>query len=82
MKIPPKRLSIDKDSPYFDSEAFNPNIEIKLNGQKQIACVTEYNQCEGWLIRYKKDETGRLIIQNGSLVTEKVNGVVSVCYKD
>lgn len=78
--LPPNRLSVDKDSPYFDEYCIFAIGEVRINGVK-VDCV-EYDQIEGWARCYKRDENNRLIVENDELVTETIKGVVSVKWKD
>ena len=78
-EIPPKRLSRDVHHPYFDPDV-SPRIKVCLNGVRQDMVMT-YDQCEGWVERYKR-ENGRLVIdrERDEYVQERVYGVVSVEY--
>lgn len=35
--------------------------------------VVEANSAEGWLIRYRRDGTGKPIVENGELLTERLD---------
>lgn len=53
-----------------------PAMRIYLNGV-EIHDVTEAHTGEGWLLKTVRNFEGSLIVRNGAIVTEKLNGFVT-----
>lgn len=73
-RVLPNSLSVDD----FGKDHRVMQVNIFFNGQKQDGCIA-FNVKEGWIKRYKK-RAGRIVIENGELVTETIKGVVEVTW--
>lgn len=52
-------------------------VDVWLDGAA-ISEVLEANTDEGYVVRIKRDESGRLVVAGGKWATERIEGVVTV----
>lgn len=72
----PDRLSIDKDSPYFNESISYKIGDIFING---ILCeCLEYCISEGWVVCRVFNDQGTLFIENDGFKTVRITGKVEV----
>ncbi len=82
-QLPPDRLSVDKDSPYFDD--CYTRVGVRLNGIERQGDVQEYCVSEGWVtVRHRNRMTGAFTIhpKTGKYVVTTVPGNVVAYFKD
>lgn len=75
----PRRLSVDDAN--IDWDVAN-RLDIRLNGEIQ-KYVSEYNIDGGYIVRRATDENGNFKLNEAKdeVVSERVNGVVTVTWK-
>ena len=72
----PDRLSIDPRSPFHNSDAFERDVGITLNGKEYIN-VEEYCISEGWI----RIPAGKAVDRKGNPMLIKLKGKVEAFYK-
>lgn len=65
------KLDVKTDHP------FNLYAKVTLDGVPQQECVACCND-EGYVDRYKKDASGKLVVENDELVIERIWGKVEI----
>lgn len=73
---PPDRLSVDKDSPFFDADLIT-RVGVKFKGVERKNTV-EYCVSERWVLLQRKDLHGRPLWRAGKHVVIKLQGDVEV----
>jgi hypothetical protein len=64
----PDRLSVEKDSPFFDSRY--RHVGVRVQGQ-DVTNVIEYDKNSGWILQGIRDSAGRWKMERGRVVTVK-----------
>lgn len=75
----PTRLSVQKDSPFFDADAIT-HIRVWFRGTERNN-VVEYDVKNGWYLLQLRDVHGRPRWSRGKHVTTKIQGAVVVRWK-
>ena len=73
----PDRLSVDPDSPFYDSELLARGIGIKFRGEEKTN-VEEYCVSEGWV----RLAVGNKVDRRGKSLTIKLSGEVLPYLRD
>lgn len=72
------RLSIQDIDTYDPAtRRLRSRAKIFLDGEPQLN-VIEADIVQGYIIRYKLGEDGRLLVKDGELVEERIQGVVEI----
>lgn len=80
-RVIPDRVSVEKASPFYDAK-IGHEIDIALNGIRQINNVVEYCISEGWLRRYRRTALGQLKRDEyHQPIVDRVEGVVTVTWR-
>lgn len=74
--VPPKHLSIDPRSAFYDEETLRRGVGILLNGAEKIN-VHEYNVDEGWV----RVEVPTAKDRRGNPMVVKLNGTVEPFFR-
>ncbi|MGV0633695.1 DUF3297 family protein [Mycolicibacillus trivialis] len=74
--VPPKHLSIDPRSTFYDEETLRRGVGILLNGAEKIN-VHEYNVDEGWV----RVEVPTAKDRRGNPMVVKLNGTVEPFFR-
>ena len=74
---PPDRLSVNPSSDYFDADALQRGIGIKLNGVEKTT-IEEYCVSEGWV----KVTAGKSRDRHGNPMMLTLKGTVEPWFKD
>ena len=77
MTTPPDHLSSNPRSPFYNAEALERGIGVRLNGAEKTT-VEEYCVSEGWV----RVTVGKTVDRHGNPMTTKLNGVVEVYFRD
>ncbi len=75
-EILPDRLSVDADSPYYNSELLLRGVGVRINGTEKTN-VEEYCISEGWI----RVPAGKALDRKGKPLTLKIKGTVEVWVK-
>ncbi|MGP4057124.1 DUF3297 family protein [Mycobacterium sp. 4D054] len=70
--VPPTRLSIDPNSPFYNQEALLRDVGIRFNGAEKTN-VVEYDVAEGWVrveVPTAKDRRGNPMVMKLSGTVE------------
>lgn len=80
-KVMPDRLSVNKDSPYYDGDILK-KVGVRLNGVDRAKDVIEFDRVAGWMIVHILDGAGKpLRNSNGTWKTERLTGLVEPYWK-
>lgn len=73
------RLSINKDSPFYDKEKLNAHPLVLLNGEPLKGCL-EASEEEGWADVWKRDEAGKILLNEAkdAALIERVYGRIEI----
>ena len=72
----PDRLSIDRESPFYDAAALDRGVGIRFNG-KERNDVCEYSVSEGWVLV----GAGKTLDRHGKPLMIKLKGVVEAYFR-
>jgi hypothetical protein len=75
--MPPDRLSIDPESPFYDAAALERGVGVRFKGVEKTN-VEEYCVSEGWV----RLAAGNARDRAGNPLTIKVSGSVEPYYRD
>jgi hypothetical protein len=75
--MPPDRLSIDPESPFYDAAALERGVGVRFKGVEKTN-VEEYCVSEGWV----RLAAGHARDRAGNPLTIKVSGPVEPYYRD
>lgn len=75
--LPPDRLAINPNSPFFDSEKLRRGIGIRFKGVVRNN-VEEYCISQGWV----RVQAGKTMDRRGNPLTIKLSGPVEAWYED
>jgi hypothetical protein len=75
--MPPDRLSIDPESPFYDAAALERGVGVRFKGVEKTN-VEEYCVSEGWV----RLAAGNARDRAGNPLTIKVSGPVEPYYRD
>lgn len=75
--VPPDRLAINPNSPFFDRDKLARGIGIRFK-DKPRTDVEEYCVSEGWI----RVQAGKSLDRNGNPMTIKLSGPVEAWYED
>ncbi|HKT84498.1 MAG TPA: DUF3297 family protein [Novosphingobium sp.] len=75
--VPPDRLAINPNNPFFDGEKLQRGIGIRFKGVVRTN-VEEYCISEGWI----RVQAGKTMDRRGNPLTIKLNGPVEAWYED
>jgi hypothetical protein len=73
---PPDRLSVNRNSPYFDQSLLERGIGIRFKGQERRD-VEEYSISEGWV----RVALGNKVDRKGQPLTIKLTGPVEAWFE-
>ncbi len=73
----PDRLSIDKDSPFYNKEVLDHKVGVMFKGVPKDN-VAEYCVSEGWV---RVIPQGNMVDRKGKRVTVKLQGLVKPYYR-
>ncbi len=73
--LPPDRLSVDPNSPFFDEAALARGVGIRFKGKERFD-VEEYCLSEGWI----RAPVGKTRDRKGNLLTVKLTGEVAAYF--
>ncbi|MCG4259362.1 DUF3297 family protein [Acetobacter senegalensis] len=73
----PDRLSVNPESPFFNSELLERGIGVRFKGVEKTN-VEEYCISEGWI----RVAVGKTVDRHGNPLTMKLQGPVEVWIKD
>lgn len=77
-KVIPDRVCTEKASPFYDAQ-IGREIDVFLNGIRQVNNVVEYCISEGWLRRYRKTALGQVKTDEfHQPIIDRVEGTVTV----
>lgn len=76
----PARLSVAKDSPFYDAEAIL-KVDVYFNGVMRRGDVVEYCIPDAWLRVQIKDLKGRVRRERGKILVRQMQGRVVVKWK-
>jgi hypothetical protein len=74
---PPDRLSVNPNSPYYDSAMLDRGVGIKFKGAEKTN-VEEYCVSEGWV----RLTVGTTVDRKGNPMTVKLQGPVEPYFRD
>jgi hypothetical protein len=75
--VPPDRLAVNPQSPFFDAEKLRRGVGIRFRGRVR-SDVEEYSISEGWV----RVQAGRTVDRKGQPLTIKLSGPVEAWYED
>jgi hypothetical protein len=75
--IPPDRLSVNPDSPYYDAEVLGRGVGVRFKGVEKTN-VEEYCVSEGWV----RLAAGAARDRRGQPMTIKLQGAVEPYFRD
>jgi hypothetical protein len=75
--LPPDRLSVNPDSPYYDAAALERGVGIRFKGVEKTN-VEEYCVSQGWV----RLSAGAARDRAGNPLTVKVSGPVEPYFRD
>jgi Protein of unknown function (DUF3297) len=75
--VPPDRLAISPQSPFFDADKLRRGIGIRFKGVVRTN-VEEYSISEGWV----RVQAGKTMDRKGQPLTLKLSGAVEAWYED
>jgi hypothetical protein len=74
---PPDRLSINPDSPHYDSALLERGVGVRFKGADKQN-VDEYCVSEGWV----RLAVGKAVDRKGNAMTVKLQGLVEPYFRD
>lgn len=77
---PPDRLSVDRDSPFFD-ECYK-RVGVRLNGVERLGDVQEYCVSEGWIDVRRRNGRKFAVGPGGEYLLSRLPGDVVAYFKD
>ncbi len=77
---PPDRLSVDRDSPFFD-ECYK-RVGVRLNGIERLGDVQEYCVSEGWIDVRRWNGKRFMTGPGGEYLLTRLHGTVLAYFKD
>ncbi len=75
--VPPDRLAIQPNSPFFDGDKLQRGVGIRFKGTVRTN-VEEYCISEGWV----RVQAGKTLDRRGNPLTIKLSGPVEAWYED
>jgi hypothetical protein len=76
-QVPPDRLAISPNSPYFDQDTLMRGVGIRFKGVVRTN-IEEYCISEGWV----RVQAGKTMDRRGQPLTIKLNGPVEAWFED
>jgi hypothetical protein len=75
--VPPDRLAVDPDSPFYDADILARGVGVRFKGEEKTN-VDEYCVSEGWV----RLSLGQTLNRKGKPMTIKLTGPVEPYFKD
>ena len=75
--VPPDRLSVSPDSPFYDQSLLDRGVGIRFKGVEKTN-VEEYCVSEGWV----RLTVGKTLDRHGNAMTVKLQGPVEPYFRD